>query len=389
VSNEASRNADDSTGRRGQILALLRDDGPLTRIELSRRTALSPTTMTRVVAHLLDDGCVAEGAAVSHGRTGRPGTELSIVPGAYSVIGVQVGVGTVRLGVGDLLGRSEDAGGFDYPVGADAEDVLDRIADHVTTLRDRHGLRGRELLGVGVAVPGPVDQDRRRLVMPINLPWRDVPVADRLEAALGIPVVVEHNVRSMALAEARFGIGRGAESVAFVYLRTGIGAGLVIEGHGFHGGVHGAIEFGHLRVLENGERCVCGGLGCLETVVSDRALRATLSTLGLDGEAAEPFEALLAAATVDPTAAKSVDGVVTHLATALSALVNLLTPQVIILGGAFCAAPPGFLERLSDATKEAVFPVIRPAVRLRPSSLGIDAGVSGAVTAALDHFFYA
>jgi predicted NBD/HSP70 family sugar kinase len=390
VSNEAlSRSGDETTGRRGQVLSLLRDHGPLTRTELARRAGLSATTMTRVVSQLIGDGSVEEGATVSRSGTGRPGTNVSIVPGAYRVIGIQIGVGFVRGGVVDVMGRCSTTIGFDYRTGSDAAGVLGSVVEAVATLSERAGVPRDRLLGIGVAVPGPVDQERRRLLMPINLPWRDVAVADRLEPASGLPTLVEHNVRSMALAEARFGAARDAHSVAFVYLRTGIGAGLVIAGQGFQGGVHGAIELGHLRVVDGGAPCVCGGRGCLETVVSERALRATLGRLGLDDDGREPLAALIGVSARRPDVAAELDRIVGHLAAGLAALVNLLTPEVIVLGGAFSTVPDAFIRRLADGTREATFPTIRPSVTLRRSSLGMDGGVNGAATTALDHFFYA
>ncbi|MFI7679297.1 ROK family transcriptional regulator [Actinophytocola sp. NPDC049390] len=379
----------EESGRNGQVLRLLQQEPGLTRSEVARRLGLSATTMTRVVGQLLEYGCVTETRKVSRVGTGRPGTELSIEPTSYFVIGVHIGVGSVRLGVIDVLGETREQTDFEFDAQQDVHPVLDRIAEAVPALLAKARLDHTRLLGVGVAVPGPVDGGHRKLLLPINLPWREVGVADHLEQALGVPVVVDHNVRSMALAEARFGAGRKLGSVAFIYLRTGVGAGLVVAGQAFQGGVHGAIEVGHLRIVENGEKCICGGIGCLETVLSERALRHALTDLGLPAGTANPLETLLRATEHDPAAAKHAELVTKHLATSLSFLTNLLNPELILLGGFLSTAPETFVTRLAEATREAVFPVIRPAVQLRRSSLGLDAGVNGAATVALDHLFYA
>ena len=224
--------------------------------------------------------------------------------------------------------------------------------------------------------------------MPINLDWRDVPVADTLEPLLGLPVVVDHNVRSMALAECRFGVTRGVGSVAFVYLRTGLGAGLVVQGQPFSGGFHGAIELGHLQVVDNGADCVCGGQGCIETVIAEKALRETAESLGLSVDGDNPLTAIWNAAATDEKARAALDNIVSTLAHGLAAIVNLLNPEVILLGGALAAVPPAFFERVTSTTNRGVFPLLRPSVRIEPSSLGMDAGVLGGATAALDRFFY-
>ncbi|WP_162605481.1 ROK family transcriptional regulator [Jiangella ureilytica] len=386
MSNELQRTEESS--RRGQILRLLRAEPGLTRIEVARRTGLSATTITRVVAPLVADGSVTEKGKVSRLGTGRPGTEISIVPTSHYVVGVHIGAGSVRVGIVDLLGVSHWQSGFDFEPHQDADVVLDRVAVSVTQLIADTGVDRSRLLGMGVAVPGPVDSGHRRLLLTINLPWRDVPVADRLERMVGLPVVVDHNVRSMALAEAHFGAGKGLRSVAFIYLRMGLGAGLVVEGQAFQGGVHGAIEIGHLRVAEGGEKCICGGVGCLETVLSERSLRTALDDLELPSDVSNPFVALLSAAEADPAVAAHAEMMTKRFATGLSALVNLLNPELILLGGFLSAVPEEFVGRLTEATREAVFPIIRPTVQLARSDLGLDAGVYGGATVALDQFFY-
>lgn len=155
MSNEATLRGGDKTGGvRCQVLSVLRDEGRLTQIELSRRTGLSLTTITRVVVHLLQDGCVAEGDTVARRGTGRPGTQVAVVPSAFGVLGVHLGVGTVRLGLVAVGGRDHRREGFDYDLNEDAETVLRRVAMSLSAMLARgvDGISG-PLLGVGVAVP--------------------------------------------------------------------------------------------------------------------------------------------------------------------------------------------------------------------------------------------
>lgn len=371
---------------RGAVLSLLRDVGPLPRIELARRTGLSATTITRVVNQLVDENSVIEGGSVSPSRLGRPATELRIRRDAYVVIGAQIGVGSVHLGVLDVLGDRVAERQFGYDTALPPAAVLERTAQEIDALIRESGVDRRIVLGVGVAVPGPVDLAGRRMLMPINLSWRDVAVADVLEPILGLPVRVEHNVRSMALAETRFGVARGLGSVAFVYLRTGLGAGLVVEGQPFTGGVHGAIELGHLQVVDEGEECLCGKHGCLETIVSDRALRAAVRDAGLP-EAVDPLSALWHADS--PAARAKIDAIVSSMAKGLASLVNLLNPELILLGGALSTIPTGLFERIDSTTRDAVFPIVRDSTRIELSALGVDGGVQGGGAVALDQFFYA
>lgn len=388
VSNEAHRRGDEARSQRGDVLALLRDAGPLPRIEIARRTGVSPTTITRTVNQLLDERVLIEGDSVSPSRLGRPATEVSILAESYYVVGVQIGVGFVQLGLVDVLGTTHRSASFAYSLQTAPADVIERTATEIQQLIAESAVEARDVIGVGVAVPGPVDAEGRRILFPINLDWRDVPVADILEPLIGLPVVVDHNVRSMALAEHRFGVARDVESVAFVYLRTGLGAGLVVQGQPFSGGVHGAIELGHLQAVGDGLDCVCGSRGCIETVLSDPALRARARALGLPDDEPNPLETLWFAAQSNPEAARAIDQVVATMSSGLAAFVNLLNPELILLGGSLAALPEAFIDRIRQTTSSAVFPLLRAAVRIEPSSLGMDAGVLGGATAALDRYFY-
>ncbi|UBU17971.1 ROK family transcriptional regulator [Nonomuraea gerenzanensis] len=369
------------------VLRTLRDHGPQPRAGLARRLGLSPTTMTKVVAQLLDEGLVSEGATDGPGtRVGRPSTGIRLRPDARQVIGVQVGAGTVRLGLCDLKARARDVRSFGFDVaGEPPERVVARIAEAAGVLAEQAGDR---LLGIGVAAPGPVDPGQRRNVLSVNLGWRDVAFSDPLERALGVPAVVDHNVRAMALAEARYGDTGGADPLLYVYVRTGVGAGLVIGGQPFRTGTHGVTELGHLRVAEHGRPCACGATGCLETVAAEPYLAEQARVL-LARDSADPLADLAAAAEGgDGRAVAVLDEVVDRLATGLASAVNLLNPALIMLGGAFRTAPEPVFDQLRQALRARAFPVLRDAVQVRRATLGPDAGVVGSAAVALDRLFY-
>ena len=370
---------------RAQILSLLRDESPLSRMDIAHRTGLSSTSVSRSVNKFIDDGVLTEGATFATSRPGRPAIGVTIQGDAVFVVGVQVGVGFVRLGLIDAFGTTTAADAFEYDPAMEPADVFEQIGTAVRSLLEP--VPSEKVIGVGVTVPGPVDPDGRTLLLPLNLPWRDVPIADILEPIVDIPVTVDHNVRTMALAEARFGSGRGLDSVAFVYLRTGLGAGLVVEGQPFAGGVRGAIALGHVRVVEDGLPCICGSNGCLETIVSGPALAAAAERLDLAGDA-DPLTLLWEAARENLEAAEVVDEIVEHLALALSTVVNLLNPELLLLGGSLATTPDSFVTRLEREIRQAVFPLIRETVRIERSDLGMDAGVAGGGTLALERFFY-
>lgn len=384
--------AGDTRSVKGSVLSLIRDEGPMPRAELARRLALSATTITRAVQELESAEVLAEGQAWAAAGAGRPATSLHIQADRCCVAAVQIGIGLVQLGIFNALGERQASDQFAYRPDVGAEAVLQAVAEGLERLCRAQGFERRRLRGIGVAVPGPVDASGRRMLLSLRLDWRNVPMAEQLEALTGLPVTVEHNVRAMALAEARFGQGKGLGSVAFVYLRAGLGAGLVVQGQPFAGGVHGAVEIGHLPMSGNGLACICGGRGCIETTLADSALRATVQALGLTA-GPSPLVAIWQAATTPSAAppaaaARAVESIVTPLATGLSALMTLLNPELVLLGGVLADMPEPMFDQVVQASWRGAFPLIRGSSRIERSQLGPDAGLAGGATAALDRFVY-
>lgn len=379
----------DSRSVKGQVLALIRDDGSMPRAQIARRLDLSATTITRAVNELVAEEVLAEGQALVPSSAGRPAVNLVIRADKCLVGAVQIGIGLVQLGVYDAQGQELAACQFLYAVTEDAADtVLKKIASEFAALCKQSRTDVARLRGIGVAVPGPVDAAGRTMLVSIRLSWRNLSIADRLSGLTGLPVTIEHNVRAMALAEARFGQGRGLGSVAFVYLRSGLGAGLIVHGQPFSGGVHGAIELGHLPIIEGGAACVCGGSGCIETVLSEEALRATVKRLKL---VAKPnaLTSIWHAAATRADAGQAVEAVIAPLARGLNAITTLLNPSLLVLGGALAEIPDEMFDLLVQTTWRGAFPLIRESIRIERSSLGMNAGLPGAAAVALDHFLYA
>jgi len=364
----------------GHVLRILRDEGPLSRAELARRSKLSATTLTHVTAHLLKDGTVIESETGGVGSVGRPAQAIRLVPEAYTVAGVHIGAGNVQVSITDLQASAKGMASFDFDLpSADPVVIIKRISGIVANLAEEAQIETKRLLGVGISVPGPVDIGRRKAIASINIGWKNVPFADLMEQALSLPTIVEHNVSAMALAESRYGIGRTVPALLYVYLRTGLGAGLVIDGMPFRPGGHGAVELGHIQISQNGAPCACGNTGCLETFVRESTL---MEAAGLTGAAPERLLAHV------EKNSEAWDVVVRHLTSALASAVNLLTPDLIVFGGHLGEAPDSLFDRLRNDLPPRVMPHMRDILNIQRSSFGSQAGAIGGAAVALDHFFY-
>lgn len=370
----------------GRVLRLLRDEGPLSRTGLSDVMGLSPTTITRNVADLMQRGWIEEtDGSTAPPRVGRPAIGLRQRPEAVCVCGIQIGVGVARVGVADAWNRVLSAKVIRFDPAAEPYSVLDDVAAVARTVVES---APAPCLAAGVAVSGPVDVAHRVNLLAINLGWADVHVADRLEAALDLPVVVDHDVRSMALAEARYG-GHAVDSLAYLYVRTGLGLGVVLKGEPFFGGTHGVSVLGHIRVRDDGDPCACGARGCLETVANEPFLGRTLSDLGVavpSGTDAKVTE-LIEANRGMPGVARLRADLIDHLSRALAIVVNLMNPEVIVVGGALADAPAALLDDLASALRDEVFPLLRNDWRIVRPALA-EAGIAGGAAIALEWMVY-
>ncbi len=263
-----------SQNMRAVLMAFLRH-GELSRARLAELTGLSSTTITNLVAEMAAAGLVTELASPQNGSrsVGRPRTPLRLRPEAGHAVGVHVSVGHIRIALTDLCGRIVADRALRHDLTTPAETVLAETARQIEALLAAHAAPPDSIVGVGVGASGLVNPQSGVNVLAPNLGWRNVAIRDLLEQRLGLPVVVDNNVRAMALAEARFGAGRDAEVMAFIYARIGVGAGIIVGQQLFRGSGAGAGEIGHITILpDGGEPCRCGNHGCLETLVSEPAI---------------------------------------------------------------------------------------------------------------------
>lgn len=386
------------------LLSLLHEQG-LSRVQLAERTSLSTTTITNLVAELLAQGLVSEtdDSPVNIRRgVGRPRTGLRLVPEARYALGVHIGIGLFRVGLTDLHARLLCSRIEDFSLSSPPETVLEAISRAVQDILDESAVARERLLGLGVGASGLVNYHSGVNLFAPNLGWRDLPIRQFLSEYTGLPVAVDNNVRCMALGESLFGDGRNMESLAFVYGRTGVGAGFVFGGQVFRGALAGAGEIGHMMAqFDGGELCRCGQRGCLETLVAEPVLvrqaellaqqepggvlAAALCRPGIES----PIERIFGAARQgDYATQRMLEQRATYLGMALANLVNALNPQLILLGGMFAQGADLFLPTASQVMRQCAFAGMGESVLLQTTSFGWRAGVIGAAALALHDFFY-
>lgn len=266
-----------------------------------------------------------------------------------------------------------------------------------TMIRLASALRTPDVLAVGVGAAGLVDATEGVLRFAPNLAWRDVQIAVRMREALGLPCQVDNDANAAAYAEYRFGAGRGYRHMLLVTVGTGIGGGIVSDGRLFRGSHGFAAEIGHIVVEPGGPECGCGNRGCWEQVAAGRAIGRMGRQRAREGDPS--LQALAegdpqritgrmvteAALRGDRSARAIVAEAGRRLGQGIAGLVNVLDPQVVVVGGGAIVAGDLLLEPARAAFREAVEgPDYRPGVPLVAADLGNDAGAVGAAALALE-----
>ena len=248
---------------------------------------------------------------------------------------------------------------------------------------------------VGLGIPATIDHRRGIAINSVNLPIVDVPVRDRMQERLGVPVFIDNDANTAALAEFLYGAGRDAENMVMLTLGTGIGGGLVLGGRLFRGTTGAGAELGHVVIDENGPPCqgTCPNHGCVEAFASGTAIgregRAAAeshpdSALGRAAAGGEEVDGKLvteAALAGDEAAIQVLAGIGGHLGVALSSFANIFDPDVIVIGGGASVAGDLLLDSAREELRSRALPPMNE-VPVVLASAGPDAGMIGAAAMA-------
>ncbi len=282
--------------------------------------------------------------------------------------------------------------------GDGARGVMERLQQTIMDALAEARIGPRELGGIGVGCPGPLDLDRGIVLQAPNLGWKHMPLKETIEKTFHCPAVIGNDVDLGTYGEYRFGAGRDAHCLVGVFPGTGIGAGCVYEGRLLRGKIGSCMELGHIQVVPDGRLCGCGRRGCLETVASRLAIAADAAMAVFRGEA--PHLKDLAGA--DVAAIKSgvlskaikagdvvIEDIVRHaarqLGVAIGNVVNLLAPDIVVLGGGLVEAMPGLiLPEVRQAAEHQAMKSFTRQIKIVAAELGDNAGVLGAAALAAE-----
>jgi predicted NBD/HSP70 family sugar kinase len=366
----------------GALLQLIREEVAVTRADLARMTGLARSTVAQRVDTLLARGLVQDtGGSVSTG--GRPPAVLAFNPSAGVVLAGDLGATHARVAVCDLAGTPLAERAADVEIAQGPELVLDWLQERFAELLDEVGWAATDVSGIGVGVPGPVEFDSGRPVNPPIMPgWDDFPIPEWFASRYSSPVLVDNDVNIMARGEHRMH-WRETEHFLLIKVGTGIGCGIVADGH-IHRGARGAAgDIGHIRATSSEDViCRCGNVGCLEAVAGGLALAERLAAQGADATQSRDVVRLVRSGHAG--AIRMVRDAGRTLGEVLAGTVNFFNPAVIVIGGDIAEAHAQLLAGVREGIFSRSLPLATRDLRVVPSRLGDRAGVIGAATMVIE-----
>jgi predicted NBD/HSP70 family sugar kinase len=347
------------------VLRCIIREAPINRAAIAKRADLSIPTVMSIIDDLFEKKVIRSiGKGESSG--GKPPEMLEMIPSRFYYIGVDVGRTVIRVVVNNAV--YEQVTSFQEPTGntLPAKDLVDRICSYVVTIVSQSAIEKYNILGVGVAMPGLIENDTGRVLFSPDFGWEDIPLKTWLQDSLGYPILVENSNRTLALNESylpeEVESGRTTFSVNLGY---GIGAGLVMGDQIFTGSNGTSGEIGHITVVRDGPLCACGNRGCLEAVASGLAIATQAKKAAgqnkkskiweLCGGDLSKIDARLvfeAAERGDKAALAIIDTAAEYIGIGIAMAVNVLDPDRVVRCGRLMKNGPYFFEKISASIQK-------------------------------------
>lgn len=370
----------------------------ISRVELSRQLALTRAAVSAIVNDLITGGLVVE--VEGKYPAGRKPIVLEVNANHGYVAGVDIGATHITILLANYAAHV--VGEIECPINISSgpQEVLNKADELLRTLLKNHGMDMKNLSAVGLGVPGPVVAGAGIVSEPPIMPgWDKFPIHDFVKSLWNVPVSVSNDAELGAIGEWAYGAGRGERNLAYIKVGRGIGAGLIVEGMIYHGSNGSAGEIGHITINENGPLCSCGNMGCLEAMAGGNAVAQKAIELVGKGRRTElanikpvnsitSGDVIAAACKGDLVAQQLLVEAGYHLGTAISALVNLFNPDIIIIGGNVSRIGDLLLDPIRQTVQERSLKMASSHLRISTALLGKRSSGMGALVQALSLVFH-
>jgi predicted NBD/HSP70 family sugar kinase len=363
------------------IVRTILREGPLSRRTIAEMTELTPATITNLSGELIQDGVIREVGDIDSQRAGRKSVALDVSPDSRFALGIHIRPDRIEAGIVNLKGQVVAGYRFPYEKAPDQRELVALLAKHVAHIMAENSQV--PLIGIGIGSLGLVDFDKGEIISARNMGWEHVDLVAQLRQAIppGLPLYLDNNVTTMALAEKLFGRAKHASNFIFIYLGRGIGAGLVSNNAIYRRGKTGSSEFGHMTYHPHGEACWCGNHGCLELYASGTVL---LETFHMH-HVRELADAALAG---DDAVTEAIRSAGDKIGTCMASLNNLFYIEKAVIGGQLASEQLPLIASIRESfSKRSFLASPTDPVEILESGLKDDVGIIGAASLAFNEYF--
>ena len=360
------------------VLKAIEEKAPISRAQISKETGLNKATVSTMVSELINDSLVSEmGAGQSSG--GRKPVMLYFNNQAGYSIGIDLGVNYILAILTDLSGNIIFE--INHPLNTTCiSEIEKKLISLIDTLIQKTPKSPYRMIGIGIGVPGIVDNEGKILFAP-NLKWRQIELKNKLEQIFFLPVIIENEANAGAYGEQLYGSKKDVHNLIYVSFGIGIGTGIIIDGKLFTGATGISGEMGHITIKINGEKCPCGNHGCWELYASETVLINQIAQkLNRPNLAAGELQQFIADA--DPVAVEELQLFIKNLSIGLNNVINLYNPEVLVITSDILKMYPETIEEIKNNLRSSVSQYRDIFI----SDLGNHSCVMGACAMAIQHF---
>ncbi len=356
------------------VLDAIRQMAPISRIQLSKYTKMSPTTITRIVQELEAEGFILEGVS-EETAIGRRPTLIHMREDALYTIGIEIDCFTIRLGILDFLGKLIAFQEIKCSIKHRYEEAIHLLKSSIATIMSEYQIAQEKLLGIGIGVPGVINNEEGIIVSSEQLKWENCRIGEDLNGVFDCEVIVDNELKMQIIAEIGDIYTPLYSNCILVGMGTGVGASILLNGEVYRGIQNKAGEISHITINPFGEMCHCGKRGCLSMYISEMTLlNRTPKNLNI-----QSIEEILQC--VDRGEQWAVDiqqDVATYLAIAINNLVCLYEPEAVIVSGEIIEHNVTFQKLLSEKCKQYIWKELQPHFVLQFSNQLKEGVVKGA-----------
>ncbi|ELR67605.1 Mlc, transcriptional repressor of MalT [Photobacterium marinum] len=368
----------------GSVYKLIDQYGPISRIELSKRSLLAPASITKITRELIDAHLIKEMPYQESTSRGRPAIGLVPANEGWQFLSARLGRGYLTIALHELGGdilveERQDVNVFNQ------DEVLDKLLTEIDAFFVRHVDELDRITAIAVSLPGLINTESGVVIQMPHYDVHNMELGPAIHQATGLPVFIGNDTRSWALAEKLFGNSRDVANSILISIHHGVGAGIILDNVVLQGRVGNIGELGHIQIKPYGKRCYCGNHGCLETVASLNAVMEQVEQRLREGHPSVlhgkvvTIEKICDAAVEGDTLARQVIVELGHnLGQAIAIMVNLFNPEKILIGGEFNRAQSVLYPAIMECIRTQSLPVYNKDLVIEQSSFYTQATMPGA-----------